>query len=63
MFDTVDLDSRPMAGWHEFQAARRRVADQMWVDSQLHQIVNPTPDKRPRTTDASGECQLHDDTN
>jgi hypothetical protein len=29
MFDTVDLDIRPMAGWHEFQAARQRVAREL----------------------------------
>jgi hypothetical protein len=62
MFDTVDLDNRPMAGWHEFQAARRRVADRMWVDSQLHRIVNPKPAAPPHMTDTSSECQLHDAT-
>lgn len=53
-------DVEPMAGWREFQAARQRVADLMWVDSQLREVVRAARDGDPQA--ASRVCELHDAT-
>jgi hypothetical protein len=55
-------DNEPQAGWREYQAARQRVADLMWIDSQLHEVVRSVCRDRGERVPTSSDCQLDDAT-
>ena len=55
-------EHQPRGGWDAFQAARIRVGDVMWADSQLHNIVRHAVVTSQRSADAAPDCQLCDAT-
>lgn len=62
MLHERNWDSEPKAGWHEFQAARRRQADLMWAESQLHDAVRSVRADAFEARSISPTCQLRDET-
>lgn len=51
-------EHQPRGGWEAFQAARIRVGDVMWADSQLHNIVRRVMVTPQTAGDAAPACQL-----
>lgn len=47
-------ENEPRAGWAEFESARQRVADLMWIDTQLHNATrsrtSPADRQGPRSS-------------